>query len=288
MIKKINKIIKLLKNNKLSDILFSFLKISLRKKGFFIEKITSEKKIKDVIANIRKNYIGVNLIRIGENRDGGYLVPDCMQSIKYCFSLGVDDLVHFEEDLYKKYGIKSFFADGSIESIPNLNKNFTFTPKFIGLGEEPNFISLSDYVNESIGVEFKDNNVELLLQMDIEGGEYDVLTSESSDFFSRFSVIVLEFHQLQNFLLKEPIQMIDGVFNKLFKNFSICHIHPHNGTGLIKYKDIEIPRSLEISLIRKDKIEKLKTDDILVPHPLDITTISNREDFILPEIWWKK
>ena len=84
MIKKINKIIKLLKNNKLSDILFSFLKISLRKKGFFIEKITSEKKIKDVITNIRKNYIGVNLIRIGENRDGGYLVPDCMQSIKYC------------------------------------------------------------------------------------------------------------------------------------------------------------------------------------------------------------
>lgn len=284
----IKKIIKLLKDNKLNDILFSSLKLYFRKKGFFFEKIVSEKKIKNVISNFRNNYVGVHMIRVGENRDGGYLVPDCMQSIKYCFSLGVDDLMHFEEDLYNKYGIKCFLADGSIKHISNLNKNFTFTSKFIGLGEKSKFISLSDYVNESIGLEFKNSNVELLLQMDIEGGEYEVLASESSDFFSRFSVIVLEFHQLQNFLLKEPIQMIDGVFNKLFENFSICHIHPHNGTGLIKYKGIEIPRCLEISLIRKDKIEKLRTDSILVPHPLDKKTISSKEDLILPEIWWKQ
>ena len=47
--------------------------------------------------------------------NGGYLVPNCLDDIKFCFSAGVDDKISFENDLYNR-NIKSFLADYSQDS----------------------------------------------------------------------------------------------------------------------------------------------------------------------------
>ena len=42
---------------------------------------------------------GYQLIRIGNKYDGGYLIPDVLHKIKYCFSGGVGNNYTFEKDL---------------------------------------------------------------------------------------------------------------------------------------------------------------------------------------------
>ena len=70
----------------------------------FYKNINNEKLIK-LIKLFRPHNLGYNLIRIGDEKDGGYLIPDCLEDIKFCFSIGVDDKFSFEENLFKK-GVK--------------------------------------------------------------------------------------------------------------------------------------------------------------------------------------
>ena len=63
----------------------------------------------------------------------------------------------------------------------------------MGSHSRENFITLSEWIAQ--------NNLEsdsnLLLQMDIEGGEYDVLIYEDTNTLASFSAMVVEFHNLQ-------------------------------------------------------------------------------------------
>ena len=45
---------------------------------------------------------GHDLIRIGNNKDGGYLIPNIIENIHVCFSAGVGDDITFEQELKKK------------------------------------------------------------------------------------------------------------------------------------------------------------------------------------------
>ena len=74
---------------------------------------------------LKPNDLGYDLIRIGPNGDGGYLVPDVLNKIKICFSPGVGDIHGFENDLLDR-GIKVFMADGTVEKPILSNKNYDY------------------------------------------------------------------------------------------------------------------------------------------------------------------
>ena len=78
----------------------------------------------------RSNYISCDLIRIGGEGDGGYLIPNVFDKISYCFSPGVDYTANFEKELSEKFGIKSFMADASVEKAPLADKNLTLFLNF--------------------------------------------------------------------------------------------------------------------------------------------------------------
>ena len=59
----------------------------------------------------------IDLIRVGSKNDGGYLVPNILNQIKFCYSAGIGNSIKFEKDLLK-YKIISFGADRTIENIP--------------------------------------------------------------------------------------------------------------------------------------------------------------------------
>ena len=71
-----------------------------------------------------------DLIRVGPEGDGGYLVPDTLENIGYCFSPGVDYVAGFEADLSNR-GIPSFMADYSVSAPPVDNPHFHFLKKFV-------------------------------------------------------------------------------------------------------------------------------------------------------------
>jgi hypothetical protein len=254
------------------------------KLGFILKKPADCENLELFISNFRNSYVSVDLVRIGGNGDGGYLVPNILNKIKYCYSPGVDTTANFESELSKKFSIVSFMADASVSGPPFLDKNFIFIKKFLGSKTEDEFITLSDWLLET-GC----NEEKKILQMDIEGGEYDVLTYESSEALSKFSMMVIEFHGLQNIFDKDFLKMLNAIFEKIYKNFSICHVHPNNVSGIASYGGINIPRLIEVTFINKDLLEacQLKSE-ISLPHKLDMQNSENYKEITMPEIWWKK
>ena len=239
--------------------------------------------VEHFINRFKKKYIYCDLIRIGGDGDGGYLLPDKLKDVSFCFSPGVSDVALFEQEISEKYGIKSYMADASVDKPPIDNKNFTFIPKFIGSKSEGNFITLSDWMNDCIG----DDKNKKILQMDIEGGEYDVLTYEDSETLASFSTMVIEFHWLNKMFDPMFLKMISGIFEKIYRNFSICHVHPNNCCGIEVYNGIHIPRVIEVTFIRNDLVPKYLNKPITLPHKLDRKNVMQNADIIMPKTWWE-
>ena len=256
----------------------------LFKNGLLLEDAIETDKILTFIERFKKHYVSVDLIRIGGDNDGGYLLPDILNDIEYCFSPGVYYTATFEKMLSEKYDIKSFMIDASVDSEPFKDKNFEFEKLFLGTYNSSNVITLQDWLDKKINSE--ENN--LLLQMDIESSEYDVLTTESIETLKRFSCIIIEFHSTEKIFDRYFFRMISSIFEKLYREFSICHIHPNNVCGIETFKNISVPRTFEITFLRNDYVKKLKKDTpISLPHKLDQKNSEKYEDLIMPEIWWK-
>ena len=258
---------------------------ALIKRGYRVNKIDNFKEIYDFVERFRKNYISCNLIRIGGTGDGGYLIPNNLEEVKYCFSPGVGHAVNLEAELSNSYDIKCFLADASVESLPVENRKFQFTRKFLGNRTDENTITLSDWIFQSVGID----NSSKILQMDIEGGEYDVLNYESIETLASFSALIIEFHNLDGIFEKSFLKMISTVFEKIYRNFKICHVHANNAGGFTAINGIGVPRVIEITFLRIDLIDRfLNNAEIMLPHVLDEKNESKIPDIVMPEIWWKK
>ncbi|MDC2981665.1 FkbM family methyltransferase [SAR116 cluster bacterium] len=241
------------------------------------------KGVEAFIARFKQKYIYCDLVRIGGEGDGGYLLPDIMNRVSYCFSPGVDDVSTFEQELSQKYNIKSYMADASVEKAPVEDENFNFIPKFLGSVTRDNSITLTDWMQNSIG----NDKSQKILQMDIEGGEYDVLTLEDSQTLASFSAMVIEFHYLEQMFQPLFLKMLSAIFEKIYNNFSICHVHPNNCCGIATLDGVPVPRVIEVTFIRNDLVPRSVAKNIELPHELDRKNILLHPDLIMPEIWWK-
>ena len=265
------------------DILTQIKRIAFKRR-LILRKVKPTSPIREFIYRFRDKYVSVDLLRIGGEHDGGYLLPDVLKDIEYCFSPGVDYTSNFESEISRKYGIKSFMADASVDAPPILDENFEFIRKFIGTRIDDSYITLSDWYSQSTA----HSQSGIILQMDIEGGEYDVLTFESAEFLANFSVMVIEFHDLNNIFEPFFLTILSSIFEKIYKYFSICHIHPNNCCDITSLDGIDVPRIVEITFIRNDLATELKNNNkINLPHALDRKNVVDCEELVMPEIWWK-
>lgn len=222
------------------------------------------------------------LIRLGTDNDAGYLVPDDLKDISICFSPGVDYSVSFEKQLFDDYSIKSYLCDYSVEGPPVDSEGFEFIKKYLGSHEDEINMTLENWVNS-----IKGNEQDYLLQMDIEGGEYDVITYTDKDFFKKFRIVIIEFHDLNMLFTTVGFRSIVSVFDKLLENFKIVHVHPNNDREPFRYKDYTIPYVMEFTFLRKDRIKEYE-NNAEFPHPLDMDNYPDRKALKLPEIFYDK
>lgn len=249
-----------------------------------ITKRQPKAELERFFTRFRDKYVSCNLIRVGGEKDGGYLHPEILDRISYCYSPGVSDTADFEKTLSERFDIKSFMADASVEGPPMLDKNFMFIPKFVGAYSEGSFITLSDWISETLGVDGKN----MILQMDIEGSEYDVLMFEDSSTLSKFSTMIIEFHHLQKMFEQDFLRMVSAVFEKIYKDFSICHVHPNNCCGVASLDGIDIPCVIEVTFIRNDLVHELcNKNSITLPHRFDHKNVAENQDIKMPDLWWK-
>jgi hypothetical protein len=231
--------------------------------GLFASQMVSEAELKSYWNLVKPHSNGHELIRVGSTGDGGYLLPNDLGGIKYCYSPGAGAIWTFEDSLGSKYGIESLVCDGTIENYPSFSYLKSFIPKNVGLAESENVISFESWIAEA-GV----NPGDLLLQMDIEGGEYPILSSIDADFLKRFRIVILELHDLHLLALPSSFSyQYSQLMIKLLKNFDVVHLHPNNCGGSYIAHGILFPKVIEITLHRKDRSKELKTTKI--PHLLD-------------------
>lgn len=252
----------------------------LAKRGYYLSKATSAKEVQHFIKTIKPYSTDKGLIRLGAATDGGYLVPDDLQQIEACFSPGVGAKSKFEEDCLN-YGMKTFLADASVENLPSVNDKLHFTKKYLGAYNNDLFMTL-DHWAESANLKA---NSDLLLQMDIEGAEFEVITNTSDKLLQRFRIIVMEVHFLDRLVGVDFHKTASTMFNKLSLYHTCVHIHPNNTDVVHKINGVEILPTIEITFLRNDRIQT-KTPAATFPHALDADN-TKRQKVVLPTNWYQ-
>ncbi|RVY54365.1 FkbM family methyltransferase [Helicobacter pylori] len=174
-------------------------------------------------------------------------------------------------------------ADKSVnEPILNIPKeNYSFIKKFIGCTDNEDFITLDTWVNNS-----QVGEGDLMLQMDIEGGEYLALISASDALLNRFRIIALEIHCLKYLWDNNYFEIVQSALNKILKTHYCVHLHPNNCCAPHHHNGVSIVEVIECTFIRKDRVKHILGYRDEFPHPLDADNVIENPTLILPRNWY--
>ena len=121
----------------------------------------------------------------------------------------------------------------------------------------------------------------MLLQMDIEGAEYQVILDTPSDILRKFRFLVIEFHGFNRLAHTHSYDLISTTFYKLLKDFKVVHVHANNCCKAVKINGVEIPPVMEFTFVRKDRFIK-SDNEIKLPHRLDQKNVTQNREVNLP------
>ena len=209
-------------------------------------------------------YFCEDIVRLGKDNDGGYLVnkQDILKT-KKLLSLGVGDDYSFEKDFMALNDCPIVAFDGTIDPNQEFIKNFYSGDK--------------NFINKNIGnkegeVSFKSilGQQDVFLKCDIEEHEYDIL-NDIIIHSKLFTGIAIEFHNINgkdNF--NELINFIAKVELKL------VHVHVNNWFYYTTEQGC-IPDVIELTFTSSDNVTL--DDDIKFPHKLDMSNRPGGEDF---------
>ena len=226
-----------------------------------------------------------DLIKIGNKKDGGYVIPK--NSIDYTntlYSFGLDSNWTFEKEFYNKKKCKVFVYDHSVnwktffissikspKTILNYFKYISFfdnkekyhikemihpLDSFIlsSTNNTNNPYKIADL--DSIIINPEDKS--LFFKIDIEGSEYRIL-NQLIKYSSKINGIVIEFHncdlnfdKIKNFLTKFELDLV--------------HLHVNNWSFLTKEG---FPGSIELTFSHRDFNQKTLDQDKSYPTSLD-------------------
>jgi len=240
------------------------------------------------LPNILKPKYSYDLIRLGTDFDGGYLIErSTLINSNFLLSFGISTNWDFERDFININKVGYLAFDGSVNEkfwnnlITSKLKRLSFSKalkfiikkkQFYKFFNQKNFISkyIGKTMNNSITLNeilLKIDKNKIFLKIDIEGSEYEIL-QEILDNQSKILGLAIEFHQC-NLNLKNIINFIEKF------NLDLVHIHANNYD---KSYDNHIPDILEITFA---KDQKSMGKYLGLPHKLDMPNKSKSEEIIL-------
>ncbi|EAZ82445.1 hypothetical protein ALPR1_09530 [Algoriphagus machipongonensis] len=252
--------------------------------SFFDFSVTSRVEKENVLKLIELLHPKISnkpLIRLGPARDGGYLIPDDLEGISACFSPGVDLESGFEYNL-AEHGINVYMCDYTVEKPKLYHPNFHFIKKHLSSKNNDQFMTIDTWVNEVLP---NDKSSDLILQMDIEGFEFECIFSLSQSLLNRFRIIVIEFHEIHRLFDKSYFKFFKAAIEKLLENHSVVHIHPNNIKTPKKINGIELYHFMEFTFVRNDHV-KLESFSKEFPNHLDRDNTFNK-GVILSNNWFR-
>jgi hypothetical protein len=185
------------------------------------------------------------LIRVGPQGDGGYYLPPDYNLLPGFVSPGVGDLVGFDRHLLN-LGMKGVLCDGtidpkSIETHPNM----VFVNKNIGFKKGQ--VTLEEIVNSEF-----DSEEDLILQMDIEGDEFLILSCTEPEVMRRFKIVSLELHSLFRMLDQWQLEnLFIPMYELLSANYHVISCNTNFVGKHFYFQGRRQPNIIEVTLVRK-------------------------------------
>ncbi len=226
----------------------------------------------DVIRILRPTKVKEELIRVGSPHDGGYLLPASAADQDVLLSPGVSWNSRFEL-FFADHGTTCHLFDASVEKPTDTHENFHFYKKFWGTENSTDTMSATDWISTHL-----DSSKRNALQMDVEGAEYDIISSFSDDVLKLFNLIVLEVHQFHNMLNPERSDLYQDFFRKLTRHHRVVHFHPNNNIQPTKFHGIDIVDCFELTMVRRDYPFFEGTDGTFAAHQLDMPCVPEEEE----------
>ena len=228
----------------------------------------STDEITRVLDMFRPLSIPAPLIRVGGDDDGGYLLPDDLDEIDAVYSPGVAESATFES-FFADRGVESYLIDASVSAPPIQNDRFHFESIWLAPDTvEGVSVSLADWVNANTPA-----SRSLLLQIDIEGAEYESLLNTTSQ-LDQFRIIVIELHELHSIATRMGGRLVSALLSKLKETHYLVHTHVNNCCAPLSVKGILVPDVVELTFLRKDRTT-VTGEFATVPHPLDQPNSAN-------------
>lgn len=212
-------------------------------------------------------------VRIGSKNDGGYILANDIKETDYVISFGVDNNIDFENEL-SDLGCRVDMYDYSITVPPeNIRESARFfNKKIVGDFGTSGINTFETNLSQCI---YQIEN-DIILKIDIEGSEWDVLSTSKN--LNKFRQIVFEAHWMQNLI--DPI-FYNKVLNALI-NIRQTHIpvwvHANNNVPLLILGNSPVPTVFEVLFLRKESYNYTLVEN----KELDVLT--NRNDINFPEI----
>ena len=244
----------------------------------FVEKKTNNQKIKRILSKLTPYKISNQIIRLGENNDGGYLIPDDLKDVEHCYTAGVGNLTKFEKDLYENYKIKSTLADPAEINAKILPENSLFINKKVSIYDSDKTISINNFVN---------SEKDIILKIDIEREEYENLLNITDNHLKNTRVLILELHDLRNLRSDFFASLFEKILDRLNIFFYICHLHPNNSGKVKKIANFKIPDMLEITLLNKNRFENNPKEIAQIPHSLDQKIDPSKNEIFVDKNWFQ-
>jgi len=170
---------------------------------------------------------GYQLIRLGGDLDGGYLVPDILSGIQVCLSPGTCGYIEFEKQLGELYAIPSLLCDPEEDAPDGLPEFMRFDRLALAGATGEGSITIADWTKKYGLVD----SYPYLLTMDIEGAEVEVINSLSEEDLLKIRVATIEFHYLHSLHTQVNTEYTRGLFmaiERLSKYFDVVHMKPNN------------------------------------------------------------
>ena len=247
--------------------------------GAFPTTQTLRVDIERLIGHLQPMSVSLPLVRLGPNGDGGYLVPDDLVGIEACFSPGVAQVSGFELDCAQR-GMKVFMADRSVDRPTDSHELFHFLKRYVGAVTNEDFMTVDDWVSNA----HLEATSDLMLQIDIEGFEYQTFLAMSDQLMRRFRIIVGEFHQLNQLWNGPYFTLVAAAFDKILQTHTCVHIHPNNEFEVFDRWGLAIPPLAEFTFLRKDRVHYAHAAKQF-PHPLDFDN-TDKPHYALPRQWY--
>lgn len=212
------------------------------------------------------------LMRIGRNHDGGYIMLNDFSKDMHAYSFGIDEDVSWDEQI-ASLGPKVFMFDHTIPCLPfNVEGGEFYRIGISGVDdEEENTLSMLTILEKRGDL----NNKNLILKMDVEGAEWDFILETPSEIIENFVQITLEFHSLFEWNKQEKILT---ALTKLNRTHQVIWVHGNNAGDVYAANGLVLPELIEATFASRKKYKFYSYDTYNIPSCLDMPNLPNRQE----------